>query len=58
MLPPTRGIVLLTGTAFQMNGQPVPPAPVFLLIKSSAANRPLHWSWSITPARIPGTRGS
>jgi hypothetical protein len=47
VLLPTQGIVSY------LNGKPTPLGSVFLLMGGHGANKPLNWSWIITPAKIP-----
>ncbi len=53
VLLPTQGIVKVTGVTFTVNGLPAQPGSVFLLIGGNRASKPLNWSWTITPAKIP-----
>src|SRR5262245_52060629 len=49
VLLPTRGIVSY------LNGRPAAMESVFLLGGNGGGpNKPLNWSWTITPAKIPG----
>jgi hypothetical protein len=52
VLLPTQGIVKVSGPTFYVNGHPTQPGSVFLLI-SGGKPKPLNWSWTITPAKIP-----
>jgi hypothetical protein len=48
VLLPTQGIVSY------LNGRPTPLSSVFLLMGGhGAGGKPLNWSWTITPAKIP-----
>lgn len=47
VLLPTQGIVSY------LNGQPSKLSSVFILFKSHGDNKPLNWSWTITPSKIP-----
>jgi hypothetical protein len=47
VLLPTRGIVSY------LNGRPTQLSSVFILFKSRNDNKPLNWSWTITPSKIP-----
>lgn len=49
VLLPTQGIVN------DVNGQPTRMGSVFLLYGGGKPNRPLDWSWTITPSKIPGS---
>ena len=54
VLLPTRGIVKVTGPTVYANGRPTQPGSVFLLMGGhGAGGKPLNWSWTITPAKIP-----
>ncbi len=48
VLLPTQGIVS------SLNGRPTPLSSVFLLMGGhGAGGKPLNWSWTITPSKIP-----
>lgn len=47
VLLPTQGIVS------SLNGRPTPMGSVFLLMGGHGPSKPLNWSWTITPAKIP-----
>lgn len=47
VLLPTKGIVSY------LNGQPTKLSSVFILFKGRGENKPLNWSWTITPSKIP-----
>jgi hypothetical protein len=52
VLLPTQGILKGTGTV-TVNGRPAQLSSVFLLMGGHGASKPLNWSWTITPAKIP-----
>jgi len=52
VLLPTQGIVKGTGTV-TVNGRPAQLSSVFLLMGGHGAGKPLNWSWTITPSKIP-----
>lgn len=47
VLLPTQGIVSY------LNGRPTQLGSVFLLMGGHWASKPLNWSWTITPAKLP-----
>ncbi len=47
VLLPTQGIVSY------LNGRPTPLGSVFLLMGGHGPSKPLNWSWTITPSKIP-----
>lgn len=47
VLLPTQGIVSY------LNGRPTQMSSVFLLMGGHWASKPLNWSWTITPSKIP-----
>ncbi len=47
VLLPTRGIVSY------LNGRPTQMSSVFLLMGGHGSSKPLNWSWTITPSKIP-----
>jgi hypothetical protein len=53
VLLPTQGIIKVTGAAVYMNGRRTQPGSVFLLMGGHGASKPLNWSWTITPSKIP-----
>jgi hypothetical protein len=53
VLLPTQGIVKVTGVSVYVNGRPAQPGSVFLLMGGHGASKPLNWSWTITPSKIP-----
>jgi hypothetical protein len=53
VLLPTQGIVKVTGVSVYVNGRRTQPGSVFLLMGGHGASKPLNWSWTITPAKIP-----
>jgi hypothetical protein len=54
VLLPTQGIVKVTGPTVYVNGRPTQPGSVFLLMGGhGAGGKPLNWSWTIAPAKIP-----
>jgi len=53
VLLPTQGIVKVTGATVTVDGRPTQPGSVFLLMGGHGASKPLSWSWTITPAKIP-----
>ncbi len=54
VLLPTQGIVKVTGVTVYVNGRRTQPGSVFLLMGGHGASKPLNWSWTITPGKIPG----
>jgi hypothetical protein len=49
-----RHVLLLTqGIVSYLNGRPTPLGSVFLLMGGHGASKPLNWSWTITPSKIP-----
>jgi hypothetical protein len=53
VLLPIQGIVRVTGATFTVNGIPTHPGSVFLLMGGNKAGKPLNWSWTVVPFRIP-----
>jgi len=53
VLLPTQGIVKVTGPTVYINGRRTQPGSVFLLMGGHGASKPLNWSWTITPSKIP-----
>ena len=47
VLLPTQGIVSY------LNGRPTQMSSVFLLMGGHGSSKPLNWSWTITPSKIP-----
>jgi hypothetical protein len=53
VLLPTQGIIKVTGVSVYVNGRRTQPGSVFLLMGAPGASKPLNWSWTITPSKIP-----